>query len=102
MDQSEEEVLSFKGQNAKTLGKVMKLQDVFDDQARQLRDKEGEMNHLTNRITELHSVMQRQDCLANHRKNKINNLETRASSDQQLIAQLNTKNPQIESRNLIK
>ena len=51
LDESQHEILSLKGHNAETLGKLTKLQQVIDVQARQFRNKDAKINRLNDRIT---------------------------------------------------
>ena len=97
LEQSQEEILSLRGQNAETLGKMTTLQQVIDDQAQQLKNKDAEITKLKDRITEMRGMLERQDGLDIRRKSDISRFETRIVDYQQEIAHLNTENHKLSA-----
>ena len=98
LEQSQEEILSLKGQKGETLGKMTTLQQVIDEQAQQLKNKDAEITKLKDRITEMNSMMERQDRLDVHRKSETTQLESQIADYQKEIAHLNTENHRLSAK----
>lgn len=86
---AEEETRGLRGQNAETLGKFTKLQQVIDDQAQQLQGKDAEISRLNDYIAEMRDMLKRSDGLDDRRKSDITRLESKVADYQQEIQQLN-------------
>lgn len=97
LEQAKEEVLSLKGQKSEALHRLSQLQQVIDSQVQQLKDKDGEIAHLNDRITDMQGVLQKQDDLDVRRKSEITRLESKIVESQQDIARLETENHKLKT-----
>lgn len=91
LEQAEETVLGLQGQKGEALNQVSQLKKEIDNQAQQLRNKDEEIEDLSNHITDINGVMSRQDALDIRRKDEIARLEAQAVADKEEIACLRTE-----------